>query len=250
MWILDALLREARNGVVLDARIGLHWTAVLVETDGVQRLGLASTLRASGGARPRPDVPEAGRLEEIPAREIASWVTGEVGPRSSLGMAALNALLPEHPDSWDDGNAEEVIAELGAGMTVVLVGRFPFVPRLEPRVGELLVLDRRDREGTLPEEAAPDVVPRADILAITGQAVANGTLDGLLRLRRKGATVLLLGPTTPLSTVMFEHGIDCLSGAIVEAIDPVLRALSQGASFRQLHGQGIRLVTMRRTVDT
>jgi hypothetical protein len=38
--------------------------------------------------------------------------------------------------------------------------------------------------------------------------------------------------------------VHLLSGSIVEEIDAVLRGVSQGASFRQLHRLGVRLVTM------
>jgi hypothetical protein len=45
---------------------------------------------------------------------------------------------------------------------------------------------------------------------------------------------------------LFEHGVDLLSGAVVEAIGPVLEAVSQGASFRQVRRRGVRLVTMQK----
>jgi hypothetical protein len=73
----------------------------------------------------------------------------------------------------------------------------------------------------------------------------NGTLDGLLNLCRPDALVILLGPTTPLSPLLFDHGVNILAGSIVEKPEPVLQALKQGGNFRQLHHAGVRLVTMR-----
>ena len=55
---------------------------------------------------------------------------------------------------------------------------------------------------------------------------------------------MLLGPSTPLSPLLFEHGIDVLSGAIVEAVDPVLSVVIQGGNFRQVHHAGVRLVNI------
>jgi uncharacterized protein (DUF4213/DUF364 family) len=67
-----------------------------------------------------------------------------------------------------------------------------------------------------------------------------------MALCRPKALVLVLGPSTPLSPVLFDHGVDILSGSVVEDIDSVLRAVSQGANFRQIHQQGVRLVTMQK----
>jgi hypothetical protein len=56
----------------------------------------------------------------------------------------------------------------------------------------------------------------------------------------------MLGPSTPLSPVLYGHGVDVLSGAIVEAPEPVVRAVSQGAGFHQIHALGVRLITVAR----
>jgi hypothetical protein len=82
------------------------------------------------------------------------------------------------------------------------------------------------------------------VVAITSTALINRTIEGLLALCRPDAYVLLLGPSTPLSPLMFEHGVDVLSGTLVDDVDSVLRLVGQGATFRQIHHHGVRLVTM------
>jgi uncharacterized protein (DUF4213/DUF364 family) len=54
----------------------------------------------------------------------------------------------------------------------------------------------------------------------------------------------MLGPSTPLSPVLFDHGISVISGAQVVDVEAVLRTISQGATFRQV--EGVRLLTMTR----
>jgi uncharacterized protein (DUF4213/DUF364 family) len=76
--------------------------------------------------------------------------------------------------------------------------------------------------------------------------LVNHSLEKLLNLCNPQATVLLLGPSTPLSPILFGHGINVLSGSVVTDIDPVLAAIKQGANFRQVHRAGVRLVTMSR----
>jgi uncharacterized protein (DUF4213/DUF364 family) len=66
----------------------------------------------------------------------------------------------------------------------------------------------------------------------------------VIGLRKPGAKVLLLGPSTPLSPILFDYGISVLSGSVVEDPETVLRLIGQGASFRQIRSQGVRLVTV------
>jgi uncharacterized protein (DUF4213/DUF364 family) len=245
--ILADLLSAIADGNVLDVRIGLHWTAVVAEVDGAPRCGLASTLNPGHRHGEGPQLAEAGRLESLSGRELAGMVQEAATVKASVGMAAINALLPP-PDAQDceDINAEDVIASHGAGKRVALIGSFPFVPRLAPRVGRLDVLELHPAQGEMPASAAPALLPGADVVAITAMSLINHTLAGLLRLCSEEALVMLLGPSTPLTSVMFDHRVDLLCGSIVTDIAPVLSSVSQGANFRQVHRQGVRLVSMRR----
>jgi len=246
--ILDDLLAVIPDGVVRDVRVGVFWTAVVAEVDGAPRCGLASNLHRKGHDHgPTVDVGDAGSLTERSARELAALARAPGLVEASIGMATINAVLPRQgEDRYFDLNAGEVIAEEGRGRRVALVGGFPFVPRLRGQVGRLDVLEQRQGEDRLPPEAAADVIPRADVVAITGTSLLNHTLEGLLALCRPDAAILILGPSTPLTPILFERGVRFLSGALVENVDAVLRAVSEGANFRQIRRRGVRLVTMRK----
>lgn len=248
MELLDNLLDTLPDGEVHKVQIGLHWTAVVAVIDGEKRCGLASTLGGDHEHHGVPDVPEAGSLETFTGKELANFVRSSSGTLASVGVAALNALQPLYPESWVDINAEHVIAEHGAGKTVALVGNFPFVPRLRLHLGKLYIIERNPQDGDFPEEAAPDILPGADVVAITAMTLINHTLEKLLRLCSPDATVIVLGPSTPLNPVLFDYGVNLLSGSVVTDIDAVLRAISQGANFRQVHRAGVRLVTMKPVV--
>lgn len=247
MQMIRDILDTLPDGRVMDVRIGLHWIAVTAEVNGVQRCGLASTLAAEHHHhRQEPNVPQAGSLEMLSGRQLAEMALSCNPTQASIGIAAMNALLPPCPQLWFEANAEDTIATHGLGKRVVLVGRFPFTERLRERVSELLVLEQNPAPGDLPASAAPEVIPGADVLAITGMTFANHTLEGLLALRSPRSKVIILGPSTPLSPVLFNYGVDILSGAVVVAIEPVLRTVSQGGDFRQVHRAGVRLVNMQR----
>lgn len=248
MAMLDDLLQQLEGGRILKVLLGLHWTAVLAERQGGQSCGLSSTLTVPHDRHGEVDVPEAGSLAAIPAQELAAMVKDEARPiHASIGMAAINALLPRLPaDCLAETNAEHVIARHGEGKTVVIVGDFPFASRLHAHVKELFVLDHRPRGDILPAGAAPDVLPQAGFVAITGMALVNHSLEGLLSLCKDDAQVMVLGPSTPLSPILFDYGVDFISGSRVVHIEPVLKAIAQGANFRQVHQAGVRLLTVEK----
>jgi hypothetical protein len=251
MKIIDDLLAALPDGTVRTVVVGAFWTAVVVESGGHRRCGLASTLRSrddhNGGG---PAVPDAGRLAERRARELAELSRSPRPLEVSIGMATVNALMPRQEELWVERNAEEVIVAHGAGRNVTLVGHFPFVPRVRAQLGNLWVLELQPQADDLPASAAAAVIPQSHVLAVTGTTLMNRTFAGLMALRRPDAVVLMLGPSTPLSPILFDYGVHLLSGAVVEDIDAVLRAVSQGADFRQVHRQGVRLVTLQDAKDS
>lgn len=246
MQILEALLTDLPDGKVIDVSIGLFWTAVLVEVEGRLSCGLAATQHNPEFEHGRrPAVTDAGELQNHSALELATLVRSDSFTEVSVGLAAVNALLPP-PAQPVNLPAEEYILRHGAQANVALIGHFPFVDALRPRVRQLWVLELNPKEGDLPASQTAQVVPQADILAITSTTLINHTFDEVFQHRKPGAKVMLLGPSTPLTPRLFDLGVDVLSGSIVEDPSSVMRLVRQGASFRQFKGRGVRLVTIER----
>ena len=231
--LLDTLTEDV---LVRSVLVGAHWTLVCSRYGG-----LASTVH---GDLPHghESVRDVGRLHEKSARELAEYARSDNLLERSIGVAAINSLIEVDESRCVQVNASEVLAERGRGKTVALVGHFPFIPKLKPAVGELLVIEQRPREGEYPAEAAAEILPRADIIAITGSALINGTLDSLLAACPRGVPVIVLGPSTPLSPVLFEHGATILSGTRVVDENAAALTISQAASFQQV--KGVRLLSM------
>ena len=156
-------------------------------------------------------------------------------------MAAINSLLDVDTSQAVEINASEALTSLGRRKNVALVGHFPFISQLRQSVGQLWVIEQNPVGADYPAEAAVDLLPKADVVAITGSALINHTLDGLLALCNPKASVMLLGPSTPLSPVWFDHGVNIVSGTQVIDEGAVIRTVGQGASFRQV--EGVRLLT-------
>jgi Uncharacterized conserved protein len=137
-------------------------------------------------------------------------------------------------------NASEVLIERGAGKNVAIVGHFPFIPKVKKAVKNLWVIEQNPLEGDHPAHAASDLIPQADVVAITGSSLINHTLDDLLGLCKPEALVVILGPSTPISPVLFDHGANIIAGSKIIDENAVLNAIGQGATFQQV--TGVRLL--------
>jgi hypothetical protein len=223
--------------------MGAFWTAVVLDTAPV-RCGLASTLRGET-IRQGPPVPEAGNLLEYNARELAEWLASPETLQASIGLAAYNALLDVDETSCAQVNASDVIIEHGAGRRVAIVGHFPFVDDVREAAEFCSVLELRPRPGDVPADRADELLPQADVVALTSTSLINHTFDELISLCRPDSFVVMLGPSTPLSSVVFDFGISVLSGTWVADPERVLRSISEGATFQQIKRRGgLRLLSM------
>lgn len=237
MTLIDKLLDSlSQDAPVRSVLVGAHWTLVCSRYGG-----LASTVMQCGPHN-HESVRDVGHLHEKTARELAEYARSNNPLEVSIGVAAINSLLDVDESLCVQVNASEVLAERGRGKTVALVGHFPFIPKLQTQVGKLMVIEQHPAEGEYPAEAAPEILPQADIIAITGSALVNGTLGGLLSACPPGVPVMVLGPSTPLSPVLFEYGATILSGTRVVEEDAATLTISQAASFRQV--QGVKLLTI------
>jgi uncharacterized protein (DUF4213/DUF364 family) len=237
--LVDAITDDSP---VADIRVGLHWT-VLLTADG--RAGIANTNSQPHTVHGVPDVEAAGTLIGRSTRELAQLALDGRPVECGVGVAALNALLPLPPEErLTDLNAGKLLQRMAPGKKVAVVGHFPFLPALKEAASELYILELNPGPGEYPASAAPEIVPRADIAALTGSAIVNGTMDQLLPLCRPDAFVLILGPSTPLHPIVLDHGVNAIASSIVVDIETCMQYVSQGCTFRQL--RGVRKVVLQR----
>jgi uncharacterized protein (DUF4213/DUF364 family) len=234
----DLLATLPDNAAVRSVLVGAHWTVVCS-----RYCGLASTIT---GDKPHghEQVRDVGRLHLKRARELAEYARSDNPLEASIGVAAINSLLDVDLSRAVEINAAVVLTNEGRGKNVALVGHFPFIPKLRPIVRQLWVIEQHPAGGEYPVEAAANLIPQADVVAITGSSLINHTLDHLLSLHQPNALVMILGPSTPLSSVLFDHGATIISGAWVIDEAAVLRTIGQGATFQQV--EGVRLLTLAR----
>ena len=238
MKIIDDIISTLDfNASVKDIRQGVFHTGVLT-----RYCGLAATLPRDALKQEGPLVKEPGSLLDKTAKDLAQMVYSDSLLEAAIGMAAINSLLEVDPDSCIEVNAAEVILKKGEGKNVVIVGHFPFLPRVREKAKNLWVIEKNPREGDLNETEADRFIPQADVVAITGTSLTNHTLPHLLELCNREAFVIMLGDTVPLLPGLFDYGVHALSGTRVIDAELALKCVSQGANFRQI--KGTRKLTM------
>lgn len=219
----------------------VYWTAVVSF-----RCGLASTLAATFYPSEGNQVENAGRLLPVESKALAELSFSSRILEASIGVAAINSMIPIDESLCIDLNAEAEILRQGKGKRIAVIGHFPFVKRLRAEAKELWVfeLPGRDRLGDLTGNEIETLLPQAEVVAVTSTTLINHTLGSVMDNVVPTAYKIMVGPSTPLSPILFDYGFHALSGSLVVNSDQVLTCISQGANFRQV--RGVRKVIMRR----
>jgi uncharacterized protein (DUF4213/DUF364 family) len=179
-----------------------------------------------------------GTLAGCPAIEIAklsrSWDLSE----AVVGVAALNALsqlaIERRKEGYVISEGDFINhVEIGKDDTVALVGNIrPFISKIKEKTKKLSILEKKPRlhgSNVLPEAAAEEILPYADVIIITGSTLANGTIDRLLQLPKNAREVGLVGPTASVyPEPLFKHGVTLLGGIDVKDGEKALQIISEG----------------------
>ena len=220
--------------IVEDVCVGVFWS--VVRTSHSAGMASSPVPRAPVGAD--SPVSGAGELTGGATIDLARLARSESAIERAVGLAALNALLAAHLQGTTSDNARDLLLDRGKGRCVAMIGRFPFVARLQPGCEKLWVFEQEGtrRAGEYSAEDLEEVIPQADVVAVSAATLVNGTLPSILEWTRPESFLMMMGPSTPLCPYLFEAGFDVLCGTVIEDPDAVIRAASQGAVTGQITG--------------
>lgn len=191
---------------VLSTAMGEQWC--LADTEA----GLGLAMHTPGASIP-PLYPAglAGLSLSQAAQAVKSWNLEE----ASFGLAAMNAFY-NTPDRLaglpDYGHYADGLDF--TGMTVGIVGHMRGPTGLREKAKQVYILERSPQPGDYPDSACELLLPRCDLVIITGSSLINKTLPRLLALCRNAYTILT-GPSVPLCPALLDFGLDRLSGLVV-----------------------------------
>jgi uncharacterized protein (DUF4213/DUF364 family) len=240
--LLELLAEKAEHRVIRDVRIGLGYTALLLDDGGC---GLAYTFRdeAEEGCSV---LQQAGTLTGRSAREVVAWANALDAVTAAVGVATLNALI-DPPANALEADVRELI-QVRPNDVVGMVGYFgPLVAFLRDRVARLHIFERRPAEepGVHPAWTAPMLLPECDVVIITSASLVTRALDALLESAIRAHELVLLGPSTPMLPEVFaKRRVTLLSGVHVIDSAGLLRVVSEGGGTRKF-GTAVRKLTLR-----
>lgn len=229
--ICDVLSPVAAGRCVVDVRIGLGYTAVMLDNG---HCGLAHTFRheTGGGCCAFRN---AGELGGSSAASLLRYAKSTDVISTAIALATVNALT----DPPISGGADDMeLLHLKPEDEVGMVGAFgPLIEPLRKRVKTLNVFEKTQNSGMdiLPEEAEAEVLPHCHIAIITATTLINRTLDKVLDYCQNAREVMLLGPSTPyVPEVLAKKGVTILAGAHVTDAGKTLRIVSEGGGTMRL----------------
>lgn len=220
MKLVNALLESVSGTEEKAARvlIGLHWVTIQSRNTGI-----AHVFRGREGF----ELSEAGAIQGKDILEIAAGLKSWEPLEASLGLAALSSLVEP---AGENVNVFDYIMSCAPGKTVTCIGRFPFYERLARSAARSFLLEMNPQPGELPPYAAEEVIPESDLVIITGTSLINKTLQRLLELSRNSIAIVL-GPSTPMSDVLFDFGASVIAGVRVVDQEKLFRSVAQGVKF-------------------
>ena len=237
MKFLPKLIQNVPDIPVREVILGVFSTLVKTEAG----CGIATTLNYGS---PHQRIKDSGHLERFSLRELAELALSDNLLAASVGVAAINSTYPLRDSRYRQINASEIIAEKGRGKALGIIGHFPFLERMADRFGQVYIFEKRPRPGDLGEKDIPAYLPLVDVAAITGTAITNHTFEEILKWTPAKAYKVVLGPSTPLTPLLFEVGIDAVAGSVVRDYELIRPQVLQATPSRHL--KGLEYVTMFR----
>ena len=219
-------LRSKSSGITVeDIRIGLGYIGVRL---GGNRVGLAAVLRhelAPGCTT----IHKAGTLKGRPASELLKYLVAGRNPLDkAIGLAAANALIEYNASAEEDTVA---LLHLTDRDRVAMVGMFrPLLKKIKATGAELSVIERDPaRMEIADEQAKRNILRKCTVAVITATTMLTDTLEGILNTLGNPRHVVLLGPSTPLCSDIFEDTVVThLGGSSVIDSNKILQIISEG----------------------
>ena len=129
--------------------------------------------------------------------------------------------------------------EIKADDTVVMIGKIgPLIQPIKEKTDKIFIIERNPlhrNEGTLPDTACEEYLPEADVLLITGSAIANGSIDHILNSSKNAREIIMVGPTCGLiPDPFFNKGVTAIGGVKITDADKALQIIAEGGGTKAL----------------
>jgi uncharacterized protein (DUF4213/DUF364 family) len=195
-------------------------------------------------------MPPAGNLDGKPVSQIINYSLDPNVLKSAIGVAILNGLSQWIVESGNERDYELVrdkdgfdLLEIQPHETVSLVGAFgPYIKRLKAMGNPFYIIEKNrqtlrpdEMKHFKPESEMKTAIEKSHVAIITGTAIVNHTIDGVLSWINNGKRTAIIGPTASmLPDAFFRRGVNVMAGVRILNPDLMLKILKQGGSAYHL----------------
>lgn len=218
----DILGDRARDITIKTLSIGLGYTAVELEDES---MGVAYTWLDNKTSCTLMKDPED--YEGKKSLSLLGKLFSENLLDRSVAIATVNALNYKYAAALeDDKDTLFDDLQISEGTHVSMVGFFsPVVEKLKTRRVELNVYDIEKQIGT-EEDFYTNLRHNTDALILSATSVIHGSTEEVLANMAPGTPCVLLGPTTPMMPMAFDHlPITILAGTLPVNFPSVLKSI-------------------------
>ena len=245
-----------------DIRIGVFYTGVVLSTGhaGMSYTPVQEIPEAVCCPRSHAKMPQSGNLLNFSVYDLMEYALDDNVLKAAVGVATINALsailleddeCPYKPSAY--GNALDLI-QISREDTVVMVGAFPpFIKRIQEITKNSLsskeiprAVGKGDAVEIEPEASLQELIPKADILIITGVTLVNHTLEPILRLARNARDIVVVGPTASVYPgPLFKRGVTVLGGVRVTDASKMIHLIGEAGSGYDFFEQCAEKIVIR-----
>ena len=245
-----------------DVRIGVFYTGVVLSTDhaGMSYTPVQEIPEAVCCPRSHAKMPQAGNLLNFSVYDLMEYAFDDNVLKAAVGIATINALsailleddeCPYKPSAY--GNALDLI-HISREDAVVMVGAFPpFIKRIQEATRKLFVIEKNPRAvgkgediEIEPEARLQELIPKADILIITGVTLVNHTLEPILGLAGNARDIVVVGPTASCyPEPLFKRGVTVLGGVRITDAPKMIHLIGEAGSGYDFFEQCAQKIVIR-----
>jgi len=220
---------------IANLSISIRWIAVITK-----KLGISITY---DNEKHMTGIEDAGYFKGKKAFELLEYLKTFDTLNVGIGLATLNSLI-KIPEKYEQFNVFDYLLEKSKDKKIVFIGHFEDIEKLKGVAKEIVVIERKPKESDYLDTFQEYLIPESDIVAITGSTFANKSIKRILELSKDKYTIVF-GPSTPLSEVLFDYGVDMIGGIVVKDDNKVFDIISQGGSLEKFKNY-INFITLKR----
>lgn len=218
--------------------VGIRWIAVLTK-----KVGISVTYDNN---KNQTGLEDAGNFDNKKAIELLEFLKTYDTLKVGIGLATLNSLI-KPPKEYELINIFDYLVEKAKDKRVVFIGHFEDIKKLQGVTKEIIIIERKPKEGDFLDTFQEYLIPKGDIIAITGSTFVNKSIKRILELS-KGKYVIVFGPSTPLSPILFDYGVDMIGGIVSKDNLKVFNIISQGGSIKNFKSYVDFVIIKRRSL--